>query len=90
MKKYILEFKGNQFTREFCKKSAEYFDKFIDDDSNRTMFFRLGPNEQVTIRVLDTGSGECNEIPEIKQIQSDDKITLVKPGLFRRVMSYFI
>ena len=90
MKKYILEFKGNRFTQEFCKKSAEYFDKFIDDDSNRTMFFRLGPNEEMTIRVLDIESGECDEVSEIRQIRSNDEVTLAKPGLFRRVMSYFI
>ena len=90
MKKYILEFKGNRFTQEFCRKSGEYFDKFIEDDSKRTMFFRLGPKEQITIKVLDTESGECSEIPEIKQIQRDDKVTLIKPGFLRRVMSYFI
>ena len=90
MKKYILEFKGNQFTREFCKEAGEYFDKFIEDDSKRTMFFRLGLKEQITVKVLDTESGECSEITEIKQIQSDGKIILVKPGLFRRVLSYFI
>ena len=90
MKKYILEFEGNRLTKEFCKEAGEYFDKFIEDDSKRTMSLMLDSKTQMSIRVLDTGSGECDEVPEIRQIQSNDKITRIKSGLLRRVMSYFI
>ena len=90
MKKYILEFKGNRLNKEFCKDVSEHFEKFIEDDSKRTMSLMLNPKAQMTVRVLDTGSGEYNEIPEIRQIQSDGKITLVKTGLFQRIVSYFI
>ena len=90
MKKYILEFKGTRLPHDFCKDVSEHFEKFIEDDSKRTMSLLLNPKAQMTVRVLDTGSGECNEIPEIKQIRSDDKVALVKPGILRRIVSYFV
>ena len=90
MKKYILEFKGARFDKEFYEYAADYFEKFIEDDSKRTMLLTLDSKTQMTVRELDTESGECNEVPEIKQIRSNDEVTLVKPGFFRRVLSYFI
>ena len=90
MKKYILEFKGTRLNAKFCKDVSDHFEEFIEDDSKRIMSLMLDSKSQMTVRVLDTVSGEYNEIPEIKQIQSHDKVTLVKTGFFRRVLSYFI
>ena len=90
MKKYILEFKGTRLDKEFCEYASDYFENFIEDNSKRTMSLMLNHKTQMSVRVLDTGSGEYNEIPEIRQIQNNGKITLAKPGIFRRVMSYFI
>ena len=90
MKKYVLEVRGKKVTDEFCKYAAKEFENFICDDSKRTITLKLFGDTEVSVRELNTETGEYNEIPEIKQIQSDDKITLVKPGTFRRILSYFI
>ena len=90
MKKYILEFKGIGVNDEFCNSASEYFDKFISDDSKRTILIRLPNNTEMSVRELNTETGVSGKVPELIEIQSVRQVKYVKRGFFRRVISYFI
>ena len=75
MKKYIIEVKGAKVSPEF----EESITKFFDDNSRKVcVLYSMYPNVDFAIKELCTDTGNCREVETLK------------PGLFRRVVSYFI